>query len=289
MSTRPAALPSAPKSSQALLLLTGATGGVVVGVMCGLAGRSAFIVGLWPLAAAAALGFMLVTVSHRLTIASSHVHLVVATVSVLTWCAAERGADGAMLWLQQRASVARDGLVLADHAVIHDSDDPGELVDAALLADTGARGVLGAMRISLRSGVPVVRAGHVQRIIRAPRWVVAFWVASRCGFVLWLILSALHSLREEPRCSICGQWMRRGSLGWISDAEVAQFDRHRSLAEGTFASEQSSSQVVEVLEYTCPNGHTTSPGHELRRAAGRRLGRGRAGIIQRWAAKSEPI
>ncbi|HAN29965.1 MAG TPA: hypothetical protein DCQ06_00070, partial [Myxococcales bacterium] len=162
MNTRQATLDKHLLRASALIV-GGLIIGAFVGLLTGVAGQSLLLIGLWPLAAGVGLGFCLTALSHLLCIQNRHLHLGLATFSVLMWCGVDRGADGALLWLNQRAAIAQSGLVLADHAVVHGSDDPSALTDAALLADTGASGVRGAMRVALRSGVPVLRAGHVQR------------------------------------------------------------------------------------------------------------------------------
>ncbi len=277
--------------------------GAALGVVSGVGGRSLFLMGLWPLAAALAGGFALVTFAHLTRERRRLWHLVAAGLLALAWLAADRGSDAVLFHLEQTSEVGRRGLLLADHAVVHDDDDPAALVDASLLAETGAAGWLGAARVQLRVGVPALRVLSVSRVFKVPVWAHALWLALRAALVALVASRALEQLRAEPVCDRCGRSLRRRRLGWLSEdaaREVAETwqkgpsptqpaamgDPVRALPE--LAAQRDARWPVAVLEDRCPAGHTHVAGLELQRARGRGLARRSPGPLARRAAVSSP-
>lgn len=273
-----------------------AIGGVCVGVVTAVAGDTLFLLGLWPLAAALAGGFGLVATAHLLRQRRLFAHLVATTLFALGWLASDRTANAWLFRVHQQQHVAQSGLLLADHAVLHDSDNPDVLIDAALMAETGAGGVIGAARVQLRHGVPVLRVLRSTRVIRTPLWGHVLWLALRAALVALIIARALEQLRADPVCATCGAWLRRQERGVVTAEEAAMLrtawlQGERRPPEFNHPESTSATLVVEpisVLEDSCPNGHSVAPGYELRRPRGRGLARQAPGAIARLAPLTEP-
>ena len=246
-----------------------------------MASDSLFLLGLWPLAAALAGGFGLVSAAHLLRQRSATVHLAAAALLAMAWLSADRTGEAWLFRFHQIDQVAHHRLLLADHAVLHDSNNPEELVDAALLAETGAAGVLGAARVQLRRGVPVLRVLRSTRVIHAPLWGHVVWLALRAALVALVAARALEQLRYDPVCATCGAWLRRKELGWISEAVALRLQSDWRDGERTAPVITAASGEVQVLEDGCPNGHSTQPGYALRRPRGRGLARRTPGPIAR--------
>lgn len=238
-----------------------------------------FLLGLWPLAAALAAGFMLVSTAHFTGERRSAAHLAAALTVALAWLGADRAASAWLFHQHQQRVVASEGLLLADHAVITDSDNPDTLIDAALMAETGAGGVVGAARVQMRSGITVMRVLGDTRVIRAPLWAVVVWLGLRAAIVALLVARAFEQLRGEPVCAVCKQWLRRERMGWL---DPVTFD---DLKDDWLTGKRSSPEVQQqpgqllVFRDTCPTGHSVAPGFEIRRARGRGLGRSRPGTL----------
>ena len=272
-----------------LFWLSALLGGVVVGAITAVASDSLFLVGLWPLAAALAGGFGLVTTAHLLVQRRLIVHLVAVTLFALGWLVCDRTGDAWLFRLHQQQQVAQSGLLLADHAVLTDSDNPDVLIDAALLAETGAGGVLGAARVQFRHGIPVLRVLRSTRVVHAPLWGHVLWLALRAALVALIVARALEQLRADPVCSTCGAWLRRQELGTVTadeasalrDAWRAGERRAPQVRPATSTATSLVHEPITVLEDHCPTGHTTSPGYELRRPRGRGLARRAPGPVAR--------
>ncbi len=256
-------------------------GGTVLGLLTAVASDSLFLLGLWPLAAALAGAFGLVSAAHLLRQRGATVHLAAAALLAMAWVTADRAGEAWLFRLHQIDQVARSGLLLADHAVLHDSDNPDELVDAALLAETGAAGVLGAARVQLRGGVPVLRVLRSTRVIHAPLWGHVLWLALRATLVALVAARALEQLRHDPVCAMCGAWLRREELGWVTETAALGLQSAWRAGERTAPLHAGVSGDVQVLQDRCPHGHSTHAGYELRRPRGRALARRTPGPVAR--------
>ncbi len=254
-------------STIALCAVAMAVAGALVGVVTGLSSRTLHIIGLYEVTAGLTLAFAGVTLAHLLRVRRGLVAM--ACIAALAWLAGHHGSEAWLLRLEQARTISEQGLLLADHALIHDSDDPEELADAALLAETGASGVQGAARLVLKRGLRVQAvAGHV-RVLPLPLWAHVLFYALQAALIAIWLGRALGHLADEPICPRCGAWLRRRTIGYVGE------DRGRELAVSWRAGERlvpgecedsaTSDRQLLVLEDRCPNGHTEAPGYEVRR------------------------
>ncbi len=255
--------------------------GVAVGLASGLASRTLHVIGLYEVAAGLSLAFIAVACAHLLQIRSRWSLIGLATVTAIAWLVAHHGAEAWLFRWEQVGAIDTHGLLLADHAVLHDSDDPEELTDAALLAETGADGIIGAARLLLQRGLRIQAVAGRVRVVPLPLWAHALFYALQAALIAIWLSRALAHLAEEPVCSRCGAWLRRRRLGYLDEGQALELaqswrqgDRITPIAETT--SPRGSRRVL-VLEDRCPEGHSVTPGYEIRRRrrlslAGRRPG-----------------
>lgn len=242
---------------------------VVAGLATGLASRALHVIGLYEVAAGLGLGLAAVTLCHLWRIRDRRALAILALVAATSWLFAHHVADAWSFRREQAKSIAGQGLLLADNAVLHDTDDPTALTDAALLAETGAAGVRGAAAVLLRRGLTVHRVLGRSRILPVPLWLHALWYALQAALVGIWIWRALGHLANEPICVRCGAWLRRKKLGYLDEAQALelarQWDRGERLLPAGLANAASTAHPLVVMQDACPLGHSRLPGFELRR------------------------
>lgn len=246
-----------------VLAVVAALSGCIIGVLSGLAARQLHVLGLWEVAAAWSLALMLVAAGHLLQLRRPGVLTAAALIASLAWLMGHHTADAWAFRNEQIRSVAHGGLLLADDAVLHDTDDPAALVDFSLLGETGASGVIGAARVLLSRGLTVQRFAGVSRIVALPSWLHALFYGLQAAFVAVIVGRALGQLVFEPICSRCGSFLRRKRLGAVDATE-----RDRLAAawrEGIRAVPElvKSGGALIATEERCPRGCTHEPGFTL--------------------------
>ncbi len=276
LSRAPAARPGAAPFAIALLLPSAALCGVFVGVLSGLASRQLHVIGLWELAAAWSLALLGVGAAHLLQVRSRRALLVAAIIAALAWLSGHHGADAWAFRGEQIRAVSGAGLLMADQAVLHDTDDPEALVDFSLMGETGKGGVVGAARVLLRRGLTVHRVGNISRIIPIPSWLHALFYGLQAAFVALVIGRATAQLMTEPVCPRCGVFLRRQPIGWVTadaaKALIGQWAGGRRAAPQPLETPQSSKSrpdgALAATRNSCPRGCTTAPGYSLLRRRG---------------------
>lgn len=275
-----------------LMSWLGAVGGAALvaalaGLISGVASRTLYILGLYEVAAGLTLGVVAVAWLHLLRVRDPRLLWVTAAVIGVVWLGCHRGAEAWLFRLEQGRQIGEHGLLLAEEAVLHDQDDPLSLIDASLMAETGADGVRGAAALLLGRGLTVQRVLGVDRVLPAPPWLHALLYAAQALAVTFFVGRALAGMALEPICPVCDAWLRRRRLGGLSEAQghaLAQaWRRGQRPSPPQAVARPGAGEPLLLFEDRCPRGHETGPGWELRRRRRLRFGASAPG---RWAAMS---
>ena len=263
----------------------------ICGVISGLASQLLHVIGLYEVAAGLGLGLVSVAVAHIWDLRGRRLLGVLAATAAIAWLFAHHATDAWSFRRAQAQAIATNGLLLADHATIHDTDDPMALTDVALLAETGADGLRGAAALLLSRGLTVHRVLGRTRVLPLPSWAHALWYALQAALVALWVGRALAHLAEEPVCGRCGSRLRRTRLGYADEAQATvlaeQWGRDERMPPTGLAAAASSKRSLMVLQDSCPRGHSAKPGYELRRRRGLSLARSVPGPVTQLEAVAE--
>ncbi len=242
-----------------LLILAALT----IGAATGLSGRFVTLVGLYPVAAALSLSVLSVAVLHLWTLRPGWERFPLAFALAAGWWLGYRAADAWAFRQEQAREVdAASGLLVEDF-VVSGAQNPMDLVDLGLQADTGAPGLRGALLAQWRGGYVIQRApGGFCRVLPTSTPVSALLAGLEIAFVMLMVARSLAHLRQEPVCARCGAFLRRQGVGHADSAEIAAL-----LEEWQQASARPPRVVTQgvalVYRETCPHGHSVEPGWSI--------------------------
>jgi hypothetical protein len=227
------------------------------------------VVGLYEVAAALLLSVWTVSAHHLWRVVPGGGRFALAGLAAVAWLSCHLWVDAWAFRREQADAVVQEAALLARDFVVAGAGTPIELVDAGLRAETGQDGVRGALLVQAKSGLEIQRALGVTRVWPLPRWAWALARALQAAFVAWVIARSLHHLGTEPRCGLCGSYLRRQALGRVAEAHV-------DLLRAAWLAGQRETPIpvanggIWALRDTCPRGHTTLPGFTLVRPRQRR-------------------
>ncbi|GEM_PF-3144329 len=266
--------------------------GAFIGVLTGLAGRQFYVIGLWELAAGWMLAFSTVAVCHLLGLRPGRVAVVIAALSAIAWLTAHHGADAWAFRSEQVHLVAERGLLLADQAVLRDTDDPGKLVDLSLLGESGRGGVLGAARVLLGRGLAVHRALGISRVLPMPGWLHAIIYGLQAALVAFVVGRGLGRLADAPSCDRCGAFLRQQRLGGVASDDVETIQRRWSEGQAwlpELVDRRDASMALLLTRDVCPRGCSVQPGYSLLRPRRIGLSAQSPGLVRRLPARTAEL
>ena len=265
------------RGSVALLAMLGVA--AILGVATGLAGRILTIFGFYEVLAALALSVAAVAIAHLLRWRPQVGALLIALVAGTVWLTVHRLTDAWAFRAEQAQAVLRESHDLAD--------TPLQLVDLGLNAETGADGIRGALLVEWRAGPLMLRAIGLERRLPAQPLVQALLLAATLAFLTVLLRRALLHLASEPRCAVCGRYLRRTRVGRVSADEAQRLAMAWAIGDVPSPEFVASATGPELLRESCSAGHTQREGLALVQYRSRTLGSGGGGLVARLAARHD--
>jgi len=245
------------------LVLAACALSLLVGAVTAAAGRSVLVLGLYDVVAALSISVGVVAFVHLARWRPGAAATALSILCALLWLGSNRTVDALLFRLEQGQEVARQAPELAPEFIAANAQTPLDLVDAGLAAETGASGLRGALRVSLRVGIVVSRAFGVSRVLPAPPWLVVLSMALEAAFVALIVARALQHLAREPMCAQCGRYLRRRPLGRCAAEEIERLATAWAQDRRVAPRISDMGGAAIAFEDHCPAGHTAQPGYAI--------------------------
>lgn len=230
------------------------------GVATALAGRIIHLAGLYETAAALTLGALAVTICHALALGPRRVAILLAGSVACAWLAAHETTDAWATWADQARWLREQPMTLAQDLAVAEVDQPAQLIDLGLRAETGRAGLVGAWLMQNKRGPVVARTLGVQRALPGGLFLVALALAVRGTLVGWGAWRALRRLALEPRCPRCGRYLRRSEIGRVGEAEMQCLAQAWSAGLAQTPDTRDDRGPYRIFSDDCPRGHLARPG-----------------------------
>lgn len=251
----------------------------LAGALTGLAGRVVYLLGLYDLVLALTLGVVGVALWHlqrqlpprwlRTTLG-----LIVAVVAL----ASSRVADVWAFYGNQLVEMQASPEAIATDLLVAGVDSPQALLDAGLQVETGHSGLRGALLLQIKTGLVIHRVGRLERVLPVALHWQGLVLAGQIAVVLLLLTRTWGQLVMEPRCPVCGSYLRRTPLVPLTEADVERLAaawragvRLGDPATAPLSPDAGGPNVATLLLDQCPMGHLQLPGLAIVRLRRRSL------------------
>jgi hypothetical protein len=258
-----------------LLVVLAAVGGGLTG----LAGRVVYLLGLYDLVLALALGVAGVALWHlQRQLPPRWLRITVGLLVAVVALSSSRLADVWAFYGSQLVEMQASPEAIANDLLVAGVDSPQALLDAGLQVETGHSGLRGALLLQIKTGLVMHRVGRLERVLPlAIQW-QGLVLAGQIALVLLLLTRTWGQLVVEPRCPACGRYLRRTPLQSLAESDVellAQAWRAgQRLGDPTLAPLPASPTgpvVATLLLDQCPLNHLQQPGLAIVRLRRRSL------------------